>query len=66
MPSISRGSTEMEWSGEISEASISDAPSLRTFTRGAVCPRMTGRLAPPPKVSELTPGKLVRVSPSVA
>ncbi len=37
-----------------------------TLTRGAVWPRITGRLAPPPKVSELIPGWLARVSPRVA
>ena len=41
-------------------------PAGSTFTRGEVWPRITGRLAPPPKVSELTPGIPARVSPSVA
>src|SRR5690606_22036862 len=48
-----------------SEASIRAEPSVRTFTRGAVWPRITGRLAPPPKVSELIPGRPVSVSPRV-
>ena len=47
------------------DASITSEPSDSTFTRGAVWPRITGRLAPPPKVSLLTPGRFFSVSPSV-
>ncbi|MNS21989.1 hypothetical protein D3C72_537690 [compost metagenome] len=65
MRSASSGSTVTAWSGEMLEASITSEPSDSTFTRGAVWPRITGRLAPPPNVSLLTPGRLVRDSPSV-
>jgi len=47
------------------EASITSDPSDSTFTRGALWPRITGRLAPPPNVSLFTPGKFFSVSPSV-
>ncbi len=65
MRSAKRGSTVTAWSGEMAEASITSDPSDSTFTRGAVCPRITGRLAPPPNVSLFTPGRFLRVSPSV-
>ncbi|MCY1523166.1 hypothetical protein D9M68_580540 [compost metagenome] len=63
--SASKGSTVTAWSGEMPEASMTSEPSDSTFTRGAVCPRMTGRLAPAPNVSLLTPGRFFSVSPSV-
>ncbi|MNT39666.1 hypothetical protein D3C72_1759340 [compost metagenome] len=65
MRSASSGSTVTAWSGEMFDASITSEPSDNTFTRGAVWPRITGRLAPPPKVSLLTPGRFLSVSPSV-
>ena len=61
----SNGSVVTAWSGEIVDASISSEPSASTLTRGAVWPRITGRLAPPPNVSECMPGKPFNVSPNV-
>ncbi|CFP68829.1 Uncharacterised protein [Bordetella pertussis] len=63
--SASSGSVVTAWSGEMAEASISSDPSDSTLTRGAVWPRMTGRLAPPPNVSACTPGSPSSVSPRV-
>ena len=65
MRSASSGSVVTAWSGEMAEASISSEPSDSAFTRGAVWPRITGRLAPPPKVSLCTPGRPSSVSPNV-
>jgi hypothetical protein len=66
MPRSSSGSVVTAWSGEIVEASCRLALSLSVCTRGAVWPRITGRPAPPPKLSKLMPGCPANVSPSVA
>src|SRR5690606_32758918 len=54
------------WSGEIPDASINSEPSDSILTLGAVSPRITGLLAPAPKVSAWTPNIPLRVSPRVA
>ncbi len=66
MRSASKGSLVTAWSGLMVEASSSSTPSLSTLTRAPSNPRITGRAAPAPKLLERTPGKLSRVSPSVA